>query len=153
MKQTIMRGETIIGWITCPSESGASIFGLEVLAESVVDNAIEDNQFVSFAHAEDTLHYAWEAHCLAHGIPLPARPVVVEETNEQRAERLQDERDAEEAAYYAALQERQEQEFPVGSEQMMEMYGLDPAEMFGESDPASPERVEPDAADSDELPF
>lgn len=57
MQHNIRRGATLIGTITCPSESGAPSFGMEVLAQTKFPSADPDgdNQFVSFVRAEKHL--------------------------------------------------------------------------------------------------
>lgn len=98
MKNTIYRGKTIIGSITCPSEAGAPAFGMEVLAVSAFpDPEADDPQFESFEQGERYLNKAYEAHCRAQGIepePMPA-PVAAYDA---------------EAAYYAREAELEQAE-------------------------------------------
>lgn len=110
MKHHIRRGTTLIGTITCPSEAGAPVFGLEVLAASAFPgvDSDADSQFESFEVAENYLHRVYELHCEREGITPEPRPVVAdaaEDTAEAYYLRLQVEAD-EEAAYYAEMQER-----------------------------------------------
>lgn len=97
MERNILRGSNVIGTIVYPSEAGASVFGLEVLATSVVPSEDDDNQFESNEAAERFLNQRWDAHCRALGTEPEPQAAPAPEFNE-------------EAAYYAreAAQEQHE---------------------------------------------
>lgn len=103
MQHNIRRGATLIGTITCPSESRAPSFGMEVLAQTEFPSADPegDNQFVLFDHAENHLHLVYEAHCEALGLTPESRAPKPVEIDEEAAHYAREaERDAEMAAYY-----------------------------------------------------
>lgn len=140
MERHIYRGKTLIGRIIHPAESGAPVYGTDVLALTEFGHVDPegDTQFESSERAEDFLHQLYETHCDALGIapePRPAKPVEVdlEAAHYERETALA----AEEYAYHVA--------------QIEELRAADDLAAEGEPDVASPERVDSDG--SDDLPF
>lgn len=87
MQHNIYRGETLIGSIILPSESGAPVFGMEVLVTTAFPESDPegDNQFASYERAERFLHLVYEAHCEAHGITAEPMPTPEPEIDEEAA--------------------------------------------------------------------
>ncbi len=141
MERLIFRGKTLIGRIIHPAESGAPVFGTDILALSEFGNVDpdQDTQFESSDRAEDFLHQLYEIHCDIVGVaaePRPAKPVEVDE----------------EAAYYAREAALEAEEYAhLAAQQFSVDEAPQALESQGEPDLAAPEQVEGD--DSDDLPF
>jgi hypothetical protein len=119
MKHTIKRGALIIGTIDCPGDSGASVYGMEVLVESAFP-AVDpdaDTQFESYERGEKYLQSAYEAHCEAKGIEAMPMPAASKDLDQEDAWYMRA-REAEEAAYYASQMEGVVEEVPAGQESL-----------------------------------
>jgi hypothetical protein len=139
MERSIYRGTTLIGALIFPAESGAPVFGMEVLALSEFGNVDPDadTQFESADRAEDFLHEIYEIRCRMLDItPEPRAPKPVELDEEAAYYAREAEKEAAEYAHYVA----QSEQFPVES-----------LESQGEPDIAAPERVDGDT--NDDFPF
>jgi hypothetical protein len=140
MERSIYRGKVVIGSIVCPSESGAPVFGLEVLATSVVPSEDDDNQFESFDAAEWFLNQRWDAYCQANGIepePQAAPAVEIDEETAYYA-RLA----ADDAAYVAYVDGQGD----PNDQPLVEAHGTD-------TDQAPPAEGDADPSDEDDFPF
>lgn len=141
MEHQIKRGETVIGTIICPSESGASVFGMEVLVISEFGNVDADTQFESFDSANSFLNSLYETRCRMLGIVAEPRAVEPQEVDE-------------EAAYYAREAAREQAEIRSYDE-FVEAQNAAPAtqpEPLQEAPDLSPVASD-DPRDSDDLPF